>query len=171
MSATKERLTKLIPQIQSQSRHWTARYPQAGVDPADYAQGAFLAFLERAEADPDFLGLPDGEIVRRCVLDGWNACRSQRRQEYRQLPLLEGYNGEELLASDGPGPEEQLIRADLAERVRRTVAGLKPKYRAVCRGLMAGLPKGEIMAGLGIKPQNFAWYRRKLAVALGEVAA
>lgn len=168
-----DRLIRLLDRIKAEARHWTIRYPQAGVDADDCTQESIVAFLKRSHKDPGFRELSDDDAVHRAVLDGWNQARAYRRHS-RCIPLepvnADDETYESTIIADVPSPEEIVIAQDLSDGVQRIIAGLSPTYRAVCQGLMADLPKGKIMASLGVRAQNFTWYRRKLAVAFRGVA-
>lgn len=151
---TNARLLRLLPDIQSQATHYVLTY-RPDLDSAEAGQEAVLAFLERSR-DPSFRELADDEAVHRAALDGFNASRraAHKRQSESILDLR--------LASDDPGPETVVIVSELAERVQHIIAHLQPRYQVVARGLMAGAAKKDIMANLGILPQNFTHYRRGL---------
>ena len=178
------RLVALMPQLRAQARHYVIRYNRS-LDDLDVALEAAKSFLERVQEDLTFLDLDDSDIVDRVVKDGWNRVRAFYYQERRQVSFQnetddgEGFDGLEFaFANDESArPVEDAVCAnELAERVQQIVAGLKPTYQAVARGIMAGLPKGEIMQSIGAAPQAFTHYRRQLAYALwtvnaGEIAA
>ena len=179
MSATEERnrrLTELLPAIQGQSKHWTCRYPQADIDPADVVQEAILFYLQ---SESELTCLDDAALINRVVKSGWNAARRQHYQERHQIPLTlerddgEEFDGEEFeFASDESiRPVEDAVCAnELAKEIGETVARLKPNYQTVCRALASGSTKTAAMQAVGSPKQSFQWYCRKLRHSFAAIA-
>ena len=172
-----DHLLRLLPDLKSRAAHYAFRYDYLYLDPEDIFQESAKAFLERAEADPAFLDQPDKDVVRRCALDGWNAVRSQVRQESYQtslqtptVPGVEQCTLQDVLHVDTPDPEEEAIVVDVAERTQRTIAWLKPNYQVVCYSLMSGSTRTAAMEAIGTTKQAWPHYRRNLQDAFAYVA-
>ena len=126
-AALLERTSRYVAHV---VHHWARRYR---LDPDDIIQTAALLILTRFDRfDPD-VTTPErwaGRLATRAV----NIVHRQRDGNTlgRAVPLPLGLDGTEVAVADRrtPDPADQAEAADLADAIRRAVAGLPAKERA-----------------------------------------
>lgn len=143
-------LTEVLQRDEHRLRRQARRHSERHLDAEDALQSAYVLFLERYNG----LGEPLAWLYTTVKREAWAIRRRGSRQRERTFNLeIDGCDGEvdltEALATDAPGPVEQVERDELLAERRQALRALKRDERRALWLLGQGLSYAEICQTTG----------------------